>query len=312
MIPTRNRWAVLQRALLAATSQEDVGVEVLVVDDASTDGTPDRVETLGDPRIRVIRRSTSGGPGAARNAGIAAATGEWVAFLDDDDLWSPRKLRAQLDAASATGAAMVYADAIALDDGLGLIEALPGPEPSELADALMLGGAIPAGSSNVMMRATLIQQLGGFDEQLSQLADWDLWIRAATTASTTRCPEALVGYVHHAASMMTGHVRTLRKEFRYLRKKHREVARGRAHGFDPAGFERWIGWGESRAGSRWRGAARYLNAATRYALTAHPFAAGRSVRDAGRALRGTGLTTTGFPRDRGTALPDWLAAYEGI
>ena len=312
VIPTRNRWAVLQRALLAATSQQGVDLEVLVVDDGSTDGTPARVEELDDERVRVIRRRTSGGPGAARNAGIAAAKGQWIAFLDDDDLWSPRKLRAQLDAATAAGVAMVYADAIALDDELRVIEALPGPDPSDLADALMLGGAIPAGSSNVMMNATLIEQLGGFDERLSQLADWDLWIRAATTAESARSPEVLVGYVHHAASMMTGQVRALRKEFGYLRKKHRDVARGRAQGFDPAGFERWIGWGESRAGSRGRAASRYLSAAARYVVTAHPFAAGRSVRDAGRALRGQGLTTTGFPRDRGTATPDWVAAYEGI
>jgi hypothetical protein len=312
VIPTRDRWAVLQRALLAATSQKDVDVEVLVVDDASTDGSPERVEQLDDARVRLIRRSASGGPGVARNAGIAAAKGEWVAFLDDDDFWSPRKLRAQLDAANAAGATMVYADAIALDDEFGVIEALPGPDPSDLADALMLGGAIPAGSSNVMMHATLIEHLGGFDERLSQLADWDLWIRAATTVSAARCPEVLVAYVHHAASMMTGHVRTLRKEFGYLREKHRDMARGRAHGFDTAGFERWIGWGESRAGSRRRAATRYLSAAARYALTAHPFAAGRSVRDAGRALRGRALTTTGFPQDGRTHRPDWLAAYEGV
>jgi hypothetical protein len=289
-----------------------VDVEILVVDDASTDGTPERVERTGDSRTRVIRRGTSGGPGAARNAGIAAARGEWIAFLDDDDLWSPRKLRAQLDAAEAAGVTMVYADAIALDDKFAVIEALPGPDPSDLADALMLGGAIPAGSSNVMMHASLIGRLGGFDEGLSQLADWDLWIRAAATTTTARCPEVLVGYVHHAGSMLTGQVRALRKEFGYLREKHRDVAHGRAHGFDPAGFERWIGWGESRAGSRWRGATRYLSAAVRYAFTAHPFAAGRSVRDAGRALRGTGLTTTGFPRDARVHRPEWLAAYERL
>jgi glycosyltransferase involved in cell wall biosynthesis len=312
VIPTRNRWAVLQRALLSATSQQEVDVEVLVVDDASTDGTPDRVEQLGDARVRVIRRGTSGGPGAARNAGIAAAKGEWVAFLDDDDLWSPRKLLTQLDAAEAAGAALVYADAIALDDELAVIEALPAPHPSDLADTLMLGGAIPAGSSNVIMHATLIERLGGFDERLSQLADWDLWIRATANSSAARCPEVLVGYVHHSGSMMTGHVRTLRREYRYLRRKHREVARGRAQGFDPAGFERWIGWGESRAGSPRRAAARYLSAAARYAVTVHPFAAGRSVRDAGRALRGGGLTTTGFPRDPGALRPDWVAAYEGV
>jgi hypothetical protein len=312
VIPTRNRWAILQRALLAATSQQGVDVEVLVVDDGSTDGTPDRLEELGDERIRVIRRETSGGPGAARNAGIAAAKGQWIAFLDDDDLWSPRKLHAQLHAASAADVAMVYAGAIVLDDELGVIEAIRGPDPSDLADALMLGGAIPAGSSNVMMHATLIDRIGGFDERLSQLADWDLWIRAATTTEPARSPEVLVGYVHHAASMMTGQVRALRKEFGYLREKHRDVARGRAQGFDPAGFERWIGWGESRAGNRRRGAARYLSAAARYAVTAHPFAAGRSVRDASRALRGQGLTTTGFPPERGTTRPDWVAAYEGV
>src|SRR2546427_7128355 len=99
VIPTRNRSRLLPVAVASALGQEDVEVEVVVVDDASTDETPDLIADLADERVRVLRLSTRHGVARARNIGIAEARGGWLAFLDDDDIWGPRKLRWQLDAA---------------------------------------------------------------------------------------------------------------------------------------------------------------------------------------------------------------------
>ena len=103
MIPTRNRWALLSRALASVLEQEDVTLEVVVVDEGSTDETPERLAALTDERVRALRNDSPTGVANARNRGISAARGEWVAFLDDDDFWAPTKLRAQLDGCADAG-----------------------------------------------------------------------------------------------------------------------------------------------------------------------------------------------------------------
>ncbi len=98
IIPTRNRRQLLELTLRSVLWQRDVDFEVIVVDDGCTDDTPQMLRDLRDPRIRTVRHERSQGVSAARNHGIAEARGEWVAFLDDDDLWAPDKLTQQLDA----------------------------------------------------------------------------------------------------------------------------------------------------------------------------------------------------------------------
>ena len=121
VIPTRNRADVLKaHALPSALAQRDVDVEVVVVDDGSDDDDDRRaLEGLTDSRVRVVRHATREGQSRARNTGIEAALGEWIAFLDDDDLWSPDKLREQLDAAAADHAEFVYTGGVMVDEGRG-------------------------------------------------------------------------------------------------------------------------------------------------------------------------------------------------
>ena len=100
VIPTHNRSALLSRTLASALAQRGVEMRVIVVDDGSRDETAAMLARVGDPRLTILRHEQARGVSAARNAGIAAATGEWVAFLDDDDLWSPTKLAEQVSAAT--------------------------------------------------------------------------------------------------------------------------------------------------------------------------------------------------------------------
>src|SRR6266542_1529901 len=100
VIPTRGRVDFLSCAVGAALGQQGVNVEVVVVDDASPDGTASWVAKQREDRLRLVRQDTQRGVSAARNSGVQAARGTWVAFLDDDDAWAPDKLESQLSAAT--------------------------------------------------------------------------------------------------------------------------------------------------------------------------------------------------------------------
>ena len=190
VISTRGRWDLLRTTLGGALGQQEVEHEVIVVDDGSRDETAARLADLADPRLRVVRHQRSMGPAAARNRGLAEARGEWVAFLDDDDLWSPAKLRAQIDVATIKGAAFVYAGVLELNEQGSVIEVEPAPDPIELPEKLLVRNAIPATCSNLVVRAQVLRQLGGFDERFFHLADWDLGLRLAQGYSGAACPSS--------------------------------------------------------------------------------------------------------------------------
>ena len=102
IIPTRNRAELLRRTLGTVLSQRLRELEVIVVDDASTDGTPAVLDAVADERVRTIRHPERRGVAAARNIGVDAAVGRWVAFLDDDDLWAPTSSPARSMPSSST------------------------------------------------------------------------------------------------------------------------------------------------------------------------------------------------------------------
>ena len=106
ILPTRNRAALFSRAVKSVLAQSYSQFELIVIDEASSDRTPDLAKTLTDSRVSYIRNEISRGPGAARNAGMNVARGEFVAFLDDDDEFLPDKLRDQLNAFQASVSAV--------------------------------------------------------------------------------------------------------------------------------------------------------------------------------------------------------------
>ncbi len=317
VIPTRNRWALLGQSLAGALRQQDVDVEVVLVDDGSTEPMPEQLGHLADPRVRVLREPERRGVARARNLGVAATRGEWVAFLDDDDLWSPRKLRVQLDAAVRAHADFVYGSALVVDERLRIRHQQPAPDAQGIAGELLVRNAIPGGCSNVMARADLVRRLGGFDEGLSVLADWDLWIRLALHAPAAACPEVLLAYLSHPGNMVVkGEYDTLR-EFRTLVEKHRAASRAAGVRFDRRRVYRYFARGHRRAGRRLDAARTYLRLA----------AAERSVGDAGRALgallgvparapadrakrRPLGSPRPSLPVAAAIATPAWLALYQ--
>jgi glycosyltransferase involved in cell wall biosynthesis len=221
VVPTRDRWPLLaSNALPSALRQEDVVIEVVVVDDGSTDGTATALGGLGDPRVRLIRHERSRGVAAARNAGIGAARAPWVAFLDDDDLWSPRKLRAQVDRAAVTGADVVYAAAVLVDEERRVLASDVFPSPEDLRVRLIHGNLVPGGCSSVLARTSLLRELGGFDERLSYTEDWELWLRLVRRGEVAACAEVLVAHVEHAGNALFRYGPDVVRESEYVVAKH--------------------------------------------------------------------------------------------
>jgi glycosyltransferase involved in cell wall biosynthesis len=281
------------------------------VDDGSTDGTPDVLAALVDARLRLLRHDDSRGVASARNAGVAVAQGSWIAFLDDDDLWAPRKLRIQIDAADSEGASFGYGGAAAVAEDRTWRYSLAPPDPALLAKTLLARNVLWGGSSNVIARSDLVRRLGGFDERLFQLCDWDLWIRLSQAGPAVACPEVLVACTEHRRSMLLTSDDDVFAEFEYLEAKHRAARVIHGVRLDRRIFERWVGLGHRRAGRRFRAARVYVGGAVRNRdpgdlarAVAAPFGE-RPVEWARRAL--------GRPRPdesaHGLGEPSWLALY---
>ena len=259
VIPTRNRWPLLRtHALPSALEQEDVELEVIVVDDGSSDETREELGKIADARLRVIRHETNRGVAAARNSGIAAARGEWLVFLDDDDLWSPRKVRTHIDAVDTGG--WGYASAVVVDTESRPLYALPLPDPAGIVDSLLHGNVVPGGPSNVIARTSLVRQVGRFDETLRHhTEDWDLWIRLARSARPVACSEVLVATLQHQdRSALRGGWEVVREAERVLG-KHGAVTRPQS-----LAVAEWLALAHHRGGHRLQAAALYLRAAIMY------------------------------------------------
>jgi glycosyltransferase involved in cell wall biosynthesis len=257
VIPTRNRAFLLGQALGSVVRQRGVDLEAVVVDDGSADGTATVVAAVGDPRLRLVRHPHPLGVSAARNRGIAEARGSWVAFLDDDDLWAPDKLASQLAAARRERRAWAVAGAVSVDDRLRVLTGEPPLLPERVAADLSRYNCVPAGASNVVVRADLLAGTGGFDPSLRHMADWDLWIRLGRSGPPATVPRPLLAYRLHGANATMDTAFDPREPLAEL---DAIVAR---YGIpaDRLAVDRWIAWTCLRAGRRGAALRAYLRAA---------------------------------------------------
>jgi glycosyltransferase involved in cell wall biosynthesis len=191
VIPTYNYGHLVGEAVESALNQTRPALEVIVVDDGSTDDTPARLAAFGD-RIRVIRQANAG-LSAARNAGIVAARGEWVALLDSDDAFHPEKTARQL-AFLASRPTVGLCGTGSFSDPAAIWPPVAG-EPTGQAisrDELVLRS--PFSPSSALFRRDLIDTIGPFDVALKSVEDRDFWIRAAAVAPVARIDEPLTFY----------------------------------------------------------------------------------------------------------------------
>lgn len=238
IIPTKDRCELLAQTLRTVLAQ-DVPLEVVVVDDGSTDGTAEWLEGLDDHRVRLVRRPRPQGPSTARNAGIAASAGDWIAFVDDDDLWLPRKLSQQLEAAARAAAPWAYAGCLSFTGRADLL-GVRRPSAGE-TDWLPWRNVVPAGGSNVVARRSLLEQVGGFRPEVPSVADWDMWIRLQQRAAPAVLSTPLVAYRVHEGGMSRDHAR-LRSDIVVLDHDYRHLRGGEPLDWDDA--HRWM-WADA-------------------------------------------------------------------
>jgi len=187
IIPTHNRIELLKSAINSVLAQTYQDLEIIVVDDASSANIRDVVAGFRDKRIRYIRHETNRGGSAARNTGITAAQGAYIAFLDDDDEWDPVKTEAQLKLLEKYDAAMcMYSidGAAAIQSGRGTAVTV-----DELRRGFVRGGS----TSALMVRSHVAKDIM-FDENLPKCQDWDFCIRIAQKYTIGCIDEPLVRY----------------------------------------------------------------------------------------------------------------------
>jgi len=177
IIPAYNREHCLERAIRSILAQEISDIEILLGDDASTDGTVALAHSLV-PNLRVASLSTNSGAAAARNAAAALASGEFLAFLDSDDEWMPGKIRAQLDFVNRNPDVGICACGHDLIRKDGSVRHIYGRNPDDWKHSLAFSQSFH-GASTPLIRREIWQQVGPQDESLRVLEDWDWMLRAS-------------------------------------------------------------------------------------------------------------------------------------
>lgn len=181
IIPTHNRANVIQRALHSVLHQTYENLEVIVVDDASTDNTAEIIHAIDDKRIIFLRQEVRHGAAVARNIGIHQATGEFIAFQDSDDEWLNEKLEKQmtvmLKASDRVG--VVYSGFLRFEDNAA--KYFPSkqiePKSGSILEPLLSGNFVT--TQAVVIRKKCLLASGLFDERLPRLQDWELFLRLA-------------------------------------------------------------------------------------------------------------------------------------
>jgi hypothetical protein len=205
IMPVHNRAAWVARAVTSALEQTYSPLEVIVVDDGSTDGTRRELDRFGD-RLTVVSQPQAGAY-AARNGGLRAARGEFIAFLDSDDRWLPHRLARQLPLMDRSEVALVFGDAVHVHAAPAAPTPGPGPRTGRtcfgvtrphrgrVAAALAWGNFIP--TSTVLVRRRALDEAGAFSLERPLSVDYLTWFRIATRHELDFVVEPVAEYTVH-------------------------------------------------------------------------------------------------------------------
>ena len=272
IIPAYNAADFIRETIESVLAQTYRDLEVIVVNDGSTDGTMARLREFGD-RIRV-HEQLNGGVARARNAGVNLARGTWIAFLDADDLWMPQKLERQL---AHSDAPMRYTDRLNIGarGDLPELQSLVTPMyHGDLFLSLMLEGNFITLSS-VLLQRQLFEEMNGFFTGLNGTEDWDLWLRIAERHRIGLCSEPLVSYRFHPGGLSRNY-RSMGRERQQVIARAFALDRGRslnwrlrrriwAHTWATNGAD------ARRAGARWHALRDFVRAASEWPFRGQPY-----------------------------------------
>lgn len=210
IIPTYNRADLLQRAIVSVLKQTFVDLELIVVDDGSTDNTREVVDKFAqiDNRVRYFWEPNSGRPAVPKNRGIENARGEYIAFLDHDDEWLPVKLEKQLPLFSGAdqNVGLVACNYLAIaDDTQQVLRTHRLPVHLDRGTFFMrvLKEDFISTMSVVVLPRCVLEDVGTFDSSLKYADDWEMWLRIGKYYSFARVNEFLVRYYVHGRNTMT-------------------------------------------------------------------------------------------------------------
>src|SRR5215475_9891332 len=215
IIPTHNRAEFLQSAITSVLNQTFQDFEIIIIDDASNDHTREVIANFSDVRIKVRHNQVSKGAAGARNIAIMNSSGEYVAFLDDDDEWLPEKLQIQTclldNSPSEVGGVCT---------GYFTIEKMSGRILSTVNYAMIdLYKGNPIATSSFLLRRECFEKCGLFDESMLACSDYDMWIRISKKFSFKIIENTLVKYCINENGLTFNYEKKVRS-LEILLKKH--------------------------------------------------------------------------------------------
>lgn len=228
IITTHNRSELLKRAIEGVLNQTHDDVECIVVDDASTDDTEQVCQSYESIKYVRIPNEESRGGNYARNIGIKNSTGEFIAFLDDDDYWLPTKIEKQLALIQEKNCGLVFCpirkEIVNPDNSITMQDGKPGiADGGDVSKEILFN--IITTTSCIMVRKSLLLEVGCFDENLTHWQEYDLQIRLAQKTPFYFVNECLTVYRVDTrdTGRLTNNFNCWQKAVRYLRFKHKTL-----------------------------------------------------------------------------------------
>ena len=205
IIPTYNRAKLLTEAVRSLQQQTYENIEIIIVDDCSTDDTAQAVEKLDDGRIIYVKHDVNKGGSEARNTGIKHATGDYIGFLDSDDQWQSDKLERQLAVFRENPDFGIVYTGMKVYQGSYLVKEVIPKYQGDLLTKLIESNCIYT-TSSILVKKEVLEEVGGFDSSLPSCQDWDFYLRLAQVSRFGFVEDSLVlYYLHPGDRISTNH-----------------------------------------------------------------------------------------------------------
>lgn len=201
IIPVYNGEKTIRETVLSVINQTFTEIEIVVINDGSTDSTLETISNITDPRLKVISFPNAG-LSASRNRGIQLASGEYISFIDADDIWTPDKIESQFNALTQnTAAGVAYSWTDWIDESGQIIYGGGHHTFSGNVYTYLFLGDFIEGGSNVLIRRSVFDTIGGFNETIQYSEDWEMWLRIARKYEFVAVPKVQILYRISTGSM---------------------------------------------------------------------------------------------------------------